>query len=73
MVHDSYATHSPNMPKLNNELRSAFVTMYENNDVLMDLYVAAVASLPQDVVVPPPPQQGDLNLSDVLLSDYFFA
>lgn len=73
MVHDSYATHSPNMPKLNNELRSAFVTMYEDNDVLMDLYVAAVASLPQDVVVPPPPQQGDLNLSDVLLSDYFFA
>lgn len=73
MVHDSYATHSPNMPRLNNELRAAFVAMYEENDVLMDLYAAAVAALPKDVVVPPPPQRGDLDLKDVLKSDYFFA
>ena len=73
MVHDSYATHSPNMPRLNNELRAAFVAMYEENDVLMDLYAAAVSALPKDVVVPPPPQRGDLDLKDVLKSDYFFA
>jgi DNA-directed RNA polymerase len=73
MVHDSYATHSPNMPRLNNELRAAFVAMYEENDVLMDLYAAAVAALPKGVVVPPPPQRGDLDLKDVLKSDYFFA
>ena len=73
MVHDSYATHSPNMPKLNNELRNAFVNMYEENDVLGDLYVNAVATLPEGVDVPPPPKRGKLDLKEVLKSDYFFA
>jgi DNA-directed RNA polymerase len=73
MVHDSYATHSPNMPMLNNELRSAFVEMYENNDVLHDLYTNAVTTLPEGVDVPQPPKQGTLDLKEVLQSDYFFA
>ncbi len=73
MVHDSYATHSPNMPRLNNELRNAFVAMYEDNDVLHNLYTNAVTTLPEGVDVPPPPKQGKLNLKEVLKSDYFFA
>ena len=73
MVHDSYATHSPNMPKLNNELRDAFVAMYEDNDVLHDLYTNAVTTLPEGVDVPPPPKRGSLDLKEVLKSDYFFA
>jgi DNA-directed RNA polymerase len=73
MVHDSYATHSPNMPKLNDELRSAFVSMYEDNDVLHDLYTNAVTALPKGVEVPTPPTKGSLNLREVLKSDYFFA
>lgn len=73
MVHDSYGTHSPNMPLLNNELRKAFVEMYEEHDVLLNLYTSAVATLPQGVIVPPPPEKGTLNLQEVLQSDYFFA
>ncbi len=73
MVHDSYATHSPNMPRLNNELRAAFVAMYEEHDVLLDLYTNAVATLPDGVIVPPPPEKGELDLKEVLESDYFFA
>ncbi len=73
MVHDSYGTHSPNMPLLNNKLREAFVEMYEDNDVLLNLYTSAVATLPQGVIVPPPPAKGTLNLKEVLQSDYFFA
>ena len=73
MVHDSYGTHSPNMPLLNNKLREAFVEMYEDNDVLLNLYTSAVATLPQGVIVPPPPAKGTLNLKEVLESDYFFA
>ena len=73
MVHDSYATHSPNMPRLNNELRAAFVAMYEEHDVLLDLYTNAVATLPEGVAIPPPPEKGELDLKEVLQSDYFFA
>jgi DNA-directed RNA polymerase len=73
MVHDSYGTHSPNMPLLNKRLREAFVKMYEDNDVLLDLYESAVATLPQEVLIPAPPSRGTLDLQDVLKSDYFFA
>lgn len=73
MVHDSYGTHSPNMPKLNKILREQFVKMYEENDVLQNLYDTAVATLPEGVDIPHPPQKGDLNLQEILLSDYFFA
>ncbi len=73
MVHDSYGTHSPNMPLLNDELRKAFVEMYEEHDVLLNLYTSAVATLPKEVLVPPPPVKGTLDLKEVLQSDYFFA
>jgi DNA-directed RNA polymerase len=73
MVHDSYGTHSPNMPLLNDELRKAFVEMYEKHDVLLNLYTSAVTTLPKEVLVPPPPIKGTLDLKEVLQSDYFFA
>jgi len=73
MVHDSYGTHSPNMPLLNDELRKAFVEMYEEHDVLLNLYTSAVTTLPKEVLVPPPPVKGTLDLKEVLQSDYFFA
>ena len=73
MVHDSYGTHSPNMPQLNKRLREAFVKMYEDHDVLLNLYESAVSTLPQETLVPAPPSRGNLDLQDVLKSDYFFA
>ena len=73
MVHDSYGTHSPNMPALNSVLREEFVKMYQNFDILLNLYESAVSSLPEDVLVPPPPPKGKLKLEEVLLSDYFFS
>lgn len=73
MVHDSYGTHSPNMPRLNKRLREAFVSMYQEHDVLLNLYEDAVVSLPEGTLVPPPPPKGGLDLTEVLQSDYFFA
>lgn len=73
MVHDSYGTHSPNMPLLNDKLREAFVEMYRDFDVLQNLYDSAVTSLPAGTEVPPPPAKGTLNIEEVLKSDYFFA
>ena len=73
MVHDSYGTHSPNMVMLNDKLREAFVEMYRDNDVLQNLYDSAVTSLAEGTEIPKPPEQGSLNIEEVLYSDYFFA
>lgn len=73
MVHDSYGTHSPNMPLLNDRLREAFVEMYKNNDVLQNLYDSAVTTLSEGTEVPLPPTKGTLEIDEVLKSDYFFA
>lgn len=71
MVHDSYGTHSPNMPALSTLLREAFVEMYEEHDVLKELrdYV----SLYVEGDLPPLPERGDLDIREVLNSPYFFA
>jgi len=73
MVHDSYGTHSPNMPKLGKILRDCFVDMYTDHDVLQELYDHAVQNLGPDVDLPKPPIKGDLDLQGILSSDYFFA
>lgn len=73
MVHDSYGTHCTNMPKLNEKLREAFVEMYRDNDVLLNLYVSAVSTLQEDADIPKPPERGSLDIEEVLNSDYFFA
>lgn len=73
MVHDSYGTHSPNMPLLNLKLREAFVNMYEKHDVLQELHEQALKDLPENVEVPTPPKKGNLDLQEVLKSDYFFG
>ena len=73
MVHDSYGTHCTNMPKLNEKLREAFVEMYRDNDVLLNLYDSAVSTLQEDTDIPKPPERGSLAIEEVLNSDYFFA
>lgn len=70
MVHDSYGVHASNVPTLYELTRLAFVDMYEHNDVLNQFKDSALEVLDE---VPEPPQQGDLDLSQVKNSKYFFA
>ena len=72
MVHDSYGTHSSNMPTLSNILREEFVSMYEEHDVLNELRDHAIKTLGTEDV-PLPPSMGNLDIRNVLKSDYFFA
>ena len=72
MVHDSYGTHSPNMQRMSELLREAFVEMYQENDVLNQLYTLAKQNL-DTMDIPEPPKAGDLDMSKVLKSKYFFA
>lgn len=73
MIHDSFGTHSPNLPILNKSIRESFVTLYSENDVLGQLYETARKELPYGTEVPTPPLQGNLDLLKILDSDYFFA
>jgi len=70
MVHDSYGVHASDIPTLYELTRMAFVDMYEYNDVLDEFKQCALEVLDD---VPEPPQKGDLELSQVRDSAYFFA
>jgi len=72
MVHDSYGTHSSNMLALSEILREEFVRMYEEHDVLTELRQHAILTLGTENI-PVPPSKGNLDLSNVLKSEYFFA
>jgi len=75
MVHDSYGTHAGKVEVLASCLRTAFVDMYREFDPLTDFYNGALAMLPEDkrAMVPSTPIKGNLDLSLVERSDFFFA
>jgi DNA-directed RNA polymerase len=73
MIHDSYGTHSPQMPIMSQAIREAFVELYSGRDTLYELWADAKRKLPTDADLPLPPTKGNLNLQEVLCSKYFFA
>ena len=70
MMHEIYGTHAHKTPKLARVLREAFLDIYSKNDVLNDFRKAALEVLDE---VPEPPKQGNLNIYEVLNSQYFFC
>jgi DNA-directed RNA polymerase len=70
-VHDSFGTLAADMPVLIDCIRQSFVKMYQENDVLMQLKERMEQM--HGVRLPPPPERGQLDLTGVLASDYFFA
>ena len=75
VVHDSFGTHAADMEKLGACIRHAFVEMYEDHDVLRELYDHALNLIPEAArdELPEPPAMGELDLRTVLKSDFFFA
>lgn len=72
LVHDSYGTHAGNAPQLAYFLREQFIEMY-SDDVLENFRDDLQLQLKEGMELPPLPQQGDLDLSLVMESQYFFA
>lgn len=76
MVHDSYGTLAADAAVLAASTRQAFVGLYSNNDVVSNLWNQFLAQAP-DQEMPTPPEKGSegqvMDLSGVLLSDYFFS
>src|SRR5690606_4711448 len=66
MIHDDYGTHAADTARLYEIIRRVFVDMYARHDVLEE-FRAAYSFLPE------PPPMGDLDLSQVIDSPYFFS
>jgi len=70
MIHDSYGTHAQNTPKLASLLRKAFVKLYQEFDPLDEFKKSALEVVDY---VPNPPKKGELDITEVLDSKYFFC
>jgi DNA-directed RNA polymerase len=75
LIHDSFSCLPSDMEDFSKIVKQTFVELYENWDPLQDMYDRVVASLPENKrsKVPPPPQRGDLVLSNTSESKYAFA
>lgn len=75
MIHDSFGTHASETEKFSKILRSAFVEMYETNDVLEQFKSDMLEIIPDDKKksLPKNLEIGSLSLSDLHSSDFFFA
>lgn len=73
MVHDSFGTLASRTGKLADTLRRAFVDMYTQHDALAELAAVSQHTLGSDVVLPPLPPKGVLDIESVMASKFFFA
>jgi len=69
MVHDSFAVHIGHVSTLANELRETFVEQYK--DGFIELFHKQLEKY-SGLELPKPPKLGNLDLSQVIHSDYFF-
>lgn len=72
-VHDSFWTHACDVDTMSSIIRQEFVRMYQDTPVLTKLRDSVVLSLgAHGSSLPPLPEQGELDLTCVLNSKYFF-
>ncbi|RTL93852.1 hypothetical protein EJV44_15365 [Ancylobacter aquaticus] len=72
LIHDSYGTHAGNAAVMAHLLREEFIAMYTPN-VLLRLKTELEDQLPEGMRLPPLPPMGDLDLSVIRESRFFFA
>lgn len=72
-IHDSYGTLAADLTELQSCLRESFVAMYQDHDVLAEFSAEVGAVLPEGKTLPELPPKGNLDLTGVLSSDFFFA
>jgi DNA-directed RNA polymerase len=68
MIHDSYGTHASDSRAMYEAIRQQFYDIYKNKDVLQN-WIAQQPEFDQ----PDLPEFGNLDLKEVLNSEYFFA
>lgn len=75
MIHDSFATTVAEAARLHEATKVAFVALYQDYNLYEHFLEQCKArhSAPETVDWPEPPKQGDLDVTDVFDSDYFFS
>lgn len=71
MIHDDFGCHACYVPRMNEATRNQFVRMYAFNDVLAQYRQAWQEQ--SGVDLPSPPKRGDLDITQVYRSSYFFG
>ena len=71
MIHDDFGTHACDAGTLQRIIAETFVELHENYDILADF--KRVHEERHDIELPPLPERGDLDIRDVLKSQYFFG
>lgn len=75
LIHDSFGTIAADAGNLFKAVRETLVETYEHNDVLGDFYEQFADQLHESQIekMPTMPAKGNLNLSEILKSDFAFA
>lgn len=75
VVHDSFGTLACDMDMLGGCIRTSFVNMYLNHDVLEELRQRVAETVGPRIAknLPPVPDKGKLDINGVLESPFFFA
>lgn len=71
MIHDDFGCHACDIPELHRAIRVAFVRMYRDADLLDKFRREVQEGL--DTELPAPPELGDMDIEQVLDSEYFFG
>jgi DNA-directed RNA polymerase len=71
MIHDDFGCHACDIPELHRAIRVAFVRMYRDVDLLDKFRREIQAGIKKEL--PAPPELGDLDIEQVLDSEYFFG
>ena len=71
MIHDDFGCHACDIPELHRSIRSAFYKMYDGVDRLATFADEIHNQLDSDL--PDRPQMGNMQIKEVLESEYFFG
>jgi DNA-directed RNA polymerase len=76
MIHDSFGVHAADMDYFLNEcIKPAFYEMYKEGNVLQKFLDEVTPLIPEKsrCKIPAMPKLGDLDISEVLRSEFFFS
>ena len=75
LVHDSFGTIPTDTGKLFNAVRESMVDMYAHNDVIADFYEQFADQLHEDQIdkMPATPSKGNLDIQEILQSEFAFS
>ena len=71
-VHDSFGCLAPHAARFNQIIREQFLRLHTDYDLLAAVLESARRNLPRNTKLPPLPKVGNLDLSQVLLSQHAF-